>query len=184
MTSTLQVWNYLFELFYLIWLIWHGKHVNFMQINKALFVFTPSIEGGLSVWNFCVCQPGIEVTTAFIPVTHMDINRWVWTVPLQPLIQMHHRTWRPSCLECFFFFFYYFFLTLHENTILSVMMAIIAAWSETLFLRSRKVPLWNKMLWQNSWMDFLAPLNVLISLGCHLSDVICLTCVCLVIRIA
>lgn len=46
-----------------------------MQINKTLLVFTLPVEGGL--WNFFVCQPGIEVTTVLIPVTHMDINRWV-----------------------------------------------------------------------------------------------------------
>lgn len=52
MTSTLYVWNYLFELFYLIWLIWHGEHIKSMQINEALLVFTLPVEGGL--WNFCV----------------------------------------------------------------------------------------------------------------------------------
>ncbi len=81
-----------------------------MQINEALLVFTLPVEGGL--WNFCVCQPGIEVTTVFIPVTHMDINRWVLNSSTAAFDSNTPLNVKPLLGMVFLF------LTLHENNII------------------------------------------------------------------
>lgn len=133
--TSLQV-NYLFELFYLIWLLWHGKHVKSMQIKGTFRFYTTNWRRTL---EFLCRSIGIEVSTVFIPAMHMDINMgfelFHRSIRFKCVQKVHRGMRRPSCLG--------FFNTTSEY-ILSVKMAIFAAWSEMLFLRSRKLPLWIK----------------------------------------